>query len=371
MNVSVRPFLAVAAVAASTSLLLTACGRAEQPAGPSHAARGTGGFTVGVLMPDDNVTRYQHFDKPLIEKRIRELCGACTVVEANAQGDARTQRQQLTGMLINGARVLILDPVDRAAVRLSVQQAHDAGVPVISYDRLADGPVSGYVTYDDYAIGRLQGQALLRGMGERARGGRVVWLDSTTRPTTALPSRRLGAMSVLGGKVRIDTQHALTIPVPNVQDAYAAMAAAIATYGPDRIDGVYAVDDVVAAGAVSALKAARVTPLPPVVGQDAELSAVRRILSGEQYMTVYKPYGPEADAAARMAVALGRGGKSDPIATHRVSTSTTKDIPAVSLTPVPVTAGDIKGTVVHDGMYTVKEICAPALTAACRKAGLT
>ncbi|MBA2950423.1 substrate-binding domain-containing protein [Streptomyces sp. PSKA28] len=359
---------AVTAAAVSVTLVLAACGQTGRPAGPPRSASGNGGFTIGVLMPDQNATRYQTFDKPLIEKKVKELCSGCTVEYANAQNDASTQRQQMNTMLNKGARVLILDRVDAGALRRSVQQARDAGVPVISYDRLADGPVSGYVSYDDYDIGVLQGQALIQGMGNKAHGGQVVWIDAT-EPPSPIPSRRTGGMSVLKGKV--DIEHVITNATISPHDAYATMSAAIARLGPHRIDGVYAINDAVAAGAISALKAAHVTPLPPVVGQDAELSAIQRIVRGEQYMTVYKPYEPEADAAAEMAVALGRGEKLDGIARTTVGNSTTKDIPAVLLTPVPVNAKNVKATVVKNGMYTIKQICTPEVAAACRKGRLT
>ena len=85
------------------------------------------------------------------------------------------------------------------------------------------------------------------------------------------------------------------------------MEEAIATIGKDNIDGVYSANDGMAGGIINALKAAGVSKLPPVTGQDAELAAVQRIVAGEQYMSVYKPYPPEAEAAAEMAVAAGPG----------------------------------------------------------------
>ncbi|WP_258054582.1 substrate-binding domain-containing protein [Streptomyces sp. Ru71] len=361
-----------AAAVVSAALVLAACGQTGRPAARPPGSSSNGGFTIGVLMPDNNATRYQTFDRPFIEKKVEELCPACTVKYANAQGDASTQRHQLNAMLINGARVLILDPVDAGALRRSVGQARDAGVPVVAYDRLADGPISGFSAYDNAVTGRLQAEALLQGMGKRAHNGEVVWLvPPTPSLPTSFPVESKVALPLLKSQgVRIDEEHGITTPVPNAQNAAAAMAAAIAGLGPHRIAGVYAIDDVVAAGAVSALKAAQVTSLPPIVAQDAELSAVQRIVKGEQYMTVYKPYEPEAGAAAAMAVALGRGEKLDGIARSTVDNLTTKDIPAVLLTPVPVTAKSVKATVVEGGTYTVEQICTPKLTSACRKAGL-
>ena len=89
------------------------------------------------------------------------------------------------------------------------------------------------------------------------------------------------------------------------------MAGQIAQYG-DEIAGVYAANDGIAGGAISALKAGeRRRRFPVVTGQDAELSAIQRIITGDQYMTVYKAIKPQAERAAEVAVALLRGEEVD------------------------------------------------------------
>jgi len=105
--------------------------------------------------------------------------------------------------------------------------------------------------------------------------------------------------------------------------------------------------------------------------QDADIEGVRRIVAGQQYMTVFKPFKPEAQAAADMAVALGRGQSVAGIARTTVDNSTEKGIPTVLLTPVSVTAGNIKDTLVKDGVFTAGQICTPNLRPACARLGLT
>ncbi|MFF4357323.1 sugar ABC transporter substrate-binding protein [Streptomyces sp. NPDC001604] len=329
---------------------------------------GSDGFTVGLLLPSRSVPRWEHSDRPLIEKRLKALCPRCAVKYANAENDADRQRQQLTSMITTGVRVLILDAADAKALRSSIIEAHRAGVPVVAYDRLAEGPVSGYVTFDGAQVGRLQGEALLKAMDGRVNSSQVVMLNGDpTSPNAAW--YRKGALSVLAGKVRIGRSY--DIQGWSTDDAHAQMTAAVAALGPDRIGGVLAANDAIAAGALSALKRAGVRPLPPVTGQDADLDAVRRIVTGEQYMTVYKPFRAEADAAAAMAVALGRGDDLSKVATTTTDSPTTSGIPSVLLTPRAVTARTIKQTLVKGGVYSVDEICTHALRPACRQAGLT
>src|SRR5665647_3037917 len=74
-----------------------------------------------------------------------------------------------------------------------------------------------------------------------------------------------------------------------------------------RVIGVGAANDGTAAGAISAMRAAGLDPVPPVTGQDAELAAVQRIVAGNQYMTVYKAISQQARMAAELAVRLLRG----------------------------------------------------------------
>ncbi|MGW1749623.1 sugar ABC transporter substrate-binding protein [Streptomyces sp. NPDC002092] len=350
-------------VAALAAGLLTM----SQAACGGDGKAGSGSFTVGLLLPSRSVPRWEHSDRPLIDKRLKELCPRCTMEYANAEDDADRQRQQLTSMITAGVRVLILDAADAKALRSSIVEAHRAGVPVVAYDRLAEGPVSGYVTFDGAQVGRLQGEALLKAMDGRVKSSEVVMLNGDPTSPNAAWFRK-GALSVLAGKVSIGRSY--DVQGWSTDDAHAQMSAAVAALGPDRIGGVLAANDAIAAGAVSALKSAGVRPLPPVTGQDADLDAVRRIVVGEQYMTVYKPFRAEADAAAAMAVALGRGDDLSKVATTTTDSPTTSRIPSVLLTPRAVTARSIEQTLVKDGVYTVDQICTRALRPACQRAGL-
>ncbi|AWW36116.1 ABC transporter substrate-binding protein [Streptomyces sp. AS58] len=354
---------AVVMAAVALVLALAACG-GETGNGPG----GGGGPTIGLLLPDAVTARWETQDRPLFEQRIRALCDDCRVEHANADGSVAAQQQQVDVMITTGVDALVLVAVNARSLSTAVDKAAAAGIPVIAYDRLAEGPISGYVSFDGVQVGRLQGTALLRAMGDRADGGQIVMMNGDpTDPNTALFKE--GALSVLDGRVRIgksyDTYQWRT------ETANANMSGAIAALGPGNINGVYAANDSLAAGSISALKANKVKPLPPVTGQDAELGALRRIVGGDQYMTVYKPFGPEASAGADMALAAARGENLDRTAPDRVRASDGQPVPAVMLTPVSVTAGTIKDTLVKDGVYTVRQICTPQLRAACHEVGLT
>ncbi|WP_239471694.1 substrate-binding domain-containing protein [Streptomyces sp. NEAU-S7GS2] len=342
-----------------------ACGEAGGARESNGSASG-GAPKIGVLLPD-NTSRLYHFDKPLIEKKIHRLCPECTVETVSAQHDVATQQQQMDAMITKQVQVLILDAVDSKSLRSSVESARRAGIPVVAYDRLVEGPVSAYVSFNGETVGRLQGEALLKALGPKARDAQIVMMNgASTDPNSAWFKQ--GALAALKGKVKIAKAYETGDWRP--ENANRNMSAALSALGADHIDGVYSANDGLAAGIIAALQAAKVAPLPPITGQDAELAAIQRLVKGDQIMTVYKPFAPEAGTAAAMAVALGRGEKLRGITTHTVNSPTNRGIPAVLLTPVSVNVHNIKNTVVKDGMYTIDQICTPKFESACKRAGL-
>jgi D-xylose transport system substrate-binding protein len=108
----------------------------------------------------------------------------------------------------------------------------------------------------------------------------------------------------------------------------------------------------------------------PTTGQDAELAAIQRILTGEQYMTVYKAIKPEAEAAAELAVALARGEDPPSGLVNDEIDNGQEQVPSVLLEPVAVTKDNVADTIVADGFWTVDQICTPRYRQACEEAGV-
>ena len=91
-----------------------------------------------------------------------ELCPTCTVIYQNANADVALQQQQFNSVLAQGAKVVVLDPVDSTAAASLVQMAHDQGVKVIAYDRpIPDTPADYYVSFDNEGIGAAIAQSLV------------------------------------------------------------------------------------------------------------------------------------------------------------------------------------------------------------------
>ncbi len=346
---SPMPLLAALLLTGLLSGLLTAC---TPPAdGPA----------IALLLPDKKTARYETFDRPVFEERVAEL-GDYGVMYANADQDAAKQQQQAESALAAGVGVLVLDPVDAKAAVTIVNAANAQGVPVVAYDRMIDGgQLAYYVSFDNVRVGQLQAEALIDALADRddADGGVLMVNGSPTDSNASL--FREGARSVLDtAGVRILAEY--STPDWSPDKAQDWVAGQISQYG-DRIAAVYAANDGTASGAIAALRAADVIPLPIVTGQDAELTALQRIVAGDQYMTVYKALRPQARRAADVAVDLLEG---RPV----VGDLEVDGTPATLLIPVAVTISDIMDTIVADGFWTVDDICTPEYATACDAAGI-
>jgi D-xylose transport system substrate-binding protein len=326
---------------------------------------------IALLLPESKTARYESKDRPFFVAKLKSL-GFNTdadLIYSNANQDAPTQQTQAEAALTNGASVLVLDPVDGAAAAAIVAKAKAKNVPVISYDRLILGTadLNYYLSFDNAAVGALQGTALLTALNGKANA-KVVMINGDPADNNAKLFKQ-GAHSILDGKVNIAKEY--DTPSWSPDKAQTEMQGAITAVGKN-IDGVLAANDGTAGGAIAAMKSAGISPLPPITGQDAELAAIQRILAGEQYMTVYKALKAEAEAAATLAYDLATGAAVPSSMTNGKTTNNgAADIKSVLLTPVAVTKANIKDTVVADGFWTKADICTSTFAAACTAAGIS
>ena len=225
---------------------------------------GGGGGKIALLLPETKTARYETQDKPLFEAKVKELCPDCEVLYSNADQDAAKQQSQAEAALTNGAKVLVLDPVDSASAAAIVNKAKQQNVPVIAYDRLIkDAPIDYYISFDNEQVGKLQGHGAAS-TSSRADGndaGTIVMINGAPTDNNA------GA--VQGGRPqRASTRSGSTVaaeydtPDWSPDKAQSEMDQAITKLGKDGFVGVYAANDGTAGGAIAAMKGAGVTPDP-------------------------------------------------------------------------------------------------------------
>ncbi|WP_025156196.1 ABC transporter substrate-binding protein [Leifsonia aquatica] len=369
MKIATKRGMIAASAVLLAALSLTACSNGSGSGSTSTADASKA--QIGLLLPDSVTARYEAADKPFFEAKIKDLCSGCKVLYANADGDASKQQQQAESMLTQGVKVLVLDPFDGEAAASIVGEAKAKNVPVISYDRLINSKdVDYYISFDNEEVGKLQATALvdkLKKDGVPAGSGILMVNGSPTDNNATLFKK--GAHSVIdtsGYKVLAEYD----TPGWDPAQAQNWVSGQITQFG-SQIKAIYAANDGTGGGAIAALKAANVSPIPPVTGQDAELAGIQRILAGDQYMTVYKAIQPEAEKAAELVIALTKAQK--PAGDTSVDTAGGAKIASFLLKPVAVTTDNIESTVVKDEFYgadSAAKICTADYKAACDKYGI-
>jgi D-xylose transport system substrate-binding protein len=363
-----RTYGLVAAVLAA--MLLAACGSSDNNSS-STSSSGSGGSKgdIAFLLPENQTARYETSDKPLFTADVAAQCPDYKVLYSNATQDAAKQQQQAEAALAQGAKVLVLDPVDGAAAAAIVKQANDKKVPVVSYDRLLlNSKPDWYVEFDSPSVGKIQGKALVDKLkADGKTSGKIVMINGAPTDNNAKLFKQ-GAHSVIdssGFKVAKEYDTPDWTPAK----AQSEMDQAISALGKNGFVGVYAANDGTASGAIASMKGAGIDPSTrPVTGQDAELAGIQRVVAGDQYMTVYKPIKPLAKNAAAAACAYAKGEK--PTGSNTTENNGTVDVPTVKLAVKPVTADKVKSTVVADNYWKASEICTGKYAADCKKLGI-
>lgn len=328
----------------------------------------TAGQKIALLLPATG-DRYDAHDRPAFLDKLGRLCADCQVLY-NAAKQGADQEAQAKTAITSGVSVIVLDPVDKTAAAAIVSEAKAANIPVISYDGMVANTLglSYYVGFDNGAVGALQGKALLTAMGGKAVP-KIIELNGDPNDKDATVFKT-GAHGVLDGKVQLVKEY--STPGWKQADAEAETRSVLSGLGHNRLDGVLAANDAIAAGAIAALKTSVVRPLPPVTGQGAGLAAIQRIVAGEQYMTVYESIRLEAETAAQLAYDLTFGVSVPASMTNGNTVNNgAADVPSVLVTPTSVTKGNIESTIVADGYWSADEVCSSQYISACAAEGIS
>jgi D-xylose transport system substrate-binding protein len=319
--------------------------------------------TVAFLMPDQASTRYENHDYPGFKAEMAKLCAACTVIYQNANADTALQQQQFNSVIAQGAKVIVLDPVDSAAAAAMVEIAQSQNVKVIAYDRPIPAKAANYyVSFDNEGIGHAIAQSLvahLKNTGVKEGAGVLQINGSPTDAAAGLIRDGIHrGLKDSGYKTLAEFDTPEWAP-PKAQEWAAGQ---ITRFGAD-IKGVVAANDGTGGGAIAAFKAAGINPVPPVTGNDATIAALQLIISGDQYNTISKPSEIVAAAAANVAVQFLKG------ETPKAKT-TLYDTPSELFVPAVVTAENIKAEIFDKKIQTAAEVCTGEYAEGCAKLGI-
>ena len=335
-----RPLPRLAAVLCLLALTLPGC--SSKSGGSSSTTKP---IVIGLSLDTVREERWQR-DRDEFVKRATEL-GATVKVQVANNDDAR-QNAQCENLLTQGIDVLVVAPHNSESAATIVKSAHQAGVPVIAYDRLINQcDVDLYMSFDNVEVGRLQAGYAVK----RVPKGRYQLIAGAPTDNNAHLFRQgqlevlkpfvdRGDITIVGDQWANDWQ-----PV----EALKIMENAL-TRNANRIDAVIASNDGLAGGAIQALAEQKLAGKVVVTGQDAELAACQRVLAGTQSMTIYKPIPALAHRGAEVAILLARK-QPVPDATATIDNGARK-VPALLIPPVAVDAANMDSTVVADGFHT-------------------
>lgn len=352
--------------AAVLATVIAGCGSTGSGNSTAAVKNGKGCKKIGILLPETNSSpRWDGYDKPDLEKYISQSVPGATYTYANANGSASTQQSQAQSALTNGACILVVAPSDLNASAAIVALAKQQNVPVIAYDRLINSPdLSYYVSYDNVAVGKLQGQYISDNYQNYVVNGKtpnMTMINGSPTDNNATLFKQ-GAHDILdplvqGGKINLvyeqstpnwdpptaqnEEQAALTKANNDVQIAYSAnddmagtIIAALQQVGLDKPGGQKVL----------------------VTGQDATVPGLQRVLEGTQSMTVFKQYSNEAQAAAQLVTDISEGKDTSSLVNGSTTTPGGASIKSVLETPKAITSSNVSD-VVASGQVTKDQIC--------------
>jgi putative multiple sugar transport system substrate-binding protein len=285
-------------------------------------------------------------------------------------------------MITKGAEALIVASIDGTTLTSVLQDAKDANIPVIAYDRLIRDTenVDYYASFDNFKVGQQQSWSLLNGLG-------LTELDGTAKADAPAGPFNIelfagspddnnatfffnGAMDVLQplidkkvlvvGSGQTDFQQVATLRWDGevAQSRMEDILTSTYSDGTKKVNGVLSPYDGLSRGIISALTDAGYkvgAEWPIISGQDSELDSVKAINSGEQYATIFKDTRQLAKVAVDMATSLLKGDKPEVNNTKDYNNGK-KVVPSYLLDSQIVVKDNIKEVLVDSGYWTEAEI---------------
>ncbi|WP_217243140.1 multiple monosaccharide ABC transporter substrate-binding protein [Streptomyces sp. AC555_RSS877] len=359
-----RAALALLAGVGSLALTLSACGQGSE----GSSADSSEGVTVGIAMPTRASERWLTDGKSVVDN-LKGMGYKTTLVYGD--DDPKVQASQIETLVKQGVSALIIASIDAKSLNSALQQAADADIPVIAYDRLILGTknVDYYVSFDNEMVGRQQARHIIEKLGlEDGKGPFNIEMfagspdDNNTKyffdGSMALlePFLENKQLVVPSGETKMNQMTTLRWDGPTAEKRMSGILAE--WYGNREVDAVLSPYDGISRGVLSALEAdgygSDGKPLPVVTGQDAELDSVKSIIAGEQSQTVYKDIRALAKAATEMV---------DDILTERTPrvdnrtdyNNGVKDVPVHLLQPESVDKSNYE-ILVRDGHFTAGQL---------------
>lgn len=326
--------------------------------------------TIGIAMPTQSSARWIADGHNMVDQF--KAAGYDTDLQY-AEDDIPNQLAQIENMITKGVKALVIAAIDGTTLSNALENAHAAGIPVIAYDRLIrETPnVDYYATFDNFQVGVLQADSLVKGLKERfpdVKPWNVELFGGSPDDNNAFFFYN-GAMSVLqplidDGSIKIGSgQTGMDVVGTLRWDGAVAQARMdnllSAHYTDAHVNGVLSPYDGLSIGILSSLKGVGYgsadLPMPIVTGQDAEVPSVKSILAGEQYSTIFKDTRELAGVTVKMVDAMLSGGTPD-VNDTKTYDNGVKVVPSYLLKPVEVDKSNWEKILIDSGYYKKDQI---------------
>ncbi|MCX5047915.1 MULTISPECIES: multiple monosaccharide ABC transporter substrate-binding protein [unclassified Streptomyces] len=363
-----RAALASIAGAACLALTLSACGQSGEGGSKQDKGSAKGG-TIGIAMPTKSSERWIADGKNVVKDL--QAKGYKTKL-VYGEDDPDQQVSQIENLITQGVKGLIVAAIDNKSLNNVLQQAADAKIPVIAYDRLILGTknVDYYASFDNEKVGQLQANYIVQKLGlDKGKGPFNIELFAGSNDDNNTKYFFNGAMSVLqpyidkkklvvkSGQTKLTQVTTLRWDGATAQKRMEDILTS--TYSSAKVDAVLSPYDGISIGILAALKSdgygSGSKAIPVITGQDAELASVKSIIAGQQTQTVYKDTRKLADVAAGMVDDVLKG-KKPQVNDTKTYDNGTKVVPAYLLQPVSVDKTNYTKELVDTGYYTAGEL---------------
>jgi len=365
----------LAALTAAAAMVFAACSSTGgTPAASTAAAKGC---TVGVSWNNYDQERWKKADEPAIKKAVEAVSGG-KYIKTDARDNAEQQITDITTLINQGAKALIVLAKDGVGIKPAIKAAEDAGIPVIAYDRLIEDPKVFYITFDNKKVGTIMAQVITK----LVPTGNYAIIKGDPGDANAKFLRDgmdEGGLKALvdSGKVKIVFEQ--NTPNWDTTGATNEMQAALNGTTPvNNIQAVLSENDGMATGVVAALDAVGLKI--PVSGQDGDAAALNRVALGTQSVSVWKNAFALGETAGAVAEQLCGGTKPADIkapadlpaaaapaaaGAQDFTTPGGNTVKSITLTPTPITKDNLKD-VIDAGWVTKDVVCSkvPAGTVA-------
>jgi D-xylose transport system substrate-binding protein len=319
----------------------------------SIAAASAAQLVVGVSWNNHNEERWGKWDEPAM-KAVLDAAGA-KYISTDAQSSADKQLTDVENLISQGANAIIILAQDTDAIQPAVQKAHDAGIPVIAYDRLIESPDAFYITFDNKGVGTLMAKAVYAMV---PKGNYAIIKGNSADPNADF--LRAGMEEVIGpavksGDIKIVCETYTDNWAPD--NAQREMEQCL-TQNNNKIDAVLSENDGMATGVSAALAAQGLSGHVALSGQDGDQAALNRVALGTQTISVWKDARALGKKAAEVALALAGGTAMDKVDGAMMFNGGPKkvDLNAILLTPNAITKDNLN-LVIDAGWISKEDAC--------------